>query len=144
MKISTCFLILLMVVACSGVKTRKEAAEEAKVKAATAENNPAALGPIDEESDEPSYTGASGPSEDQVLNDELAAMGIDPTNPDKRKSETPEPEVHGNPVPAPETVPPPPVRKAAPAKVATKAKKPTTKKSKKPDAKKKKKKSVGQ
>lgn len=127
------------------MKTRKDAAEDAKLKAAAAENAPPPMTAIeDDEDDSAATTGvANKPADDQVLNDELAAMGIDPSNPDGRKQDgTPEPVVpgtpgvssHGNLIPAAEANPAP-VKRAAAKKPA--AKKPSKKKPKKKPVKKK-------
>ena len=68
-------------VACSSLKNRREAAEESRQKAMTeSENAPA--GPIDED-----IPDTGGPVKDQVLDEELAKMGINPNNPDGIKHE---------------------------------------------------------
>ncbi len=144
MKLSRFILLSLIFssVACSQVKTRQEAAEDAKLKTLYRIENPP-VGPIDEEEDTGTTSApVSSAADDQILNDELAAMGIDPSNPDRRKPEgTPEPEVHGNVVPQVEPAVPraapvrsAPVKKAA-AKKAPAKKKPVKKtKKKKPAA----------
>lgn len=102
----TAFMLVMsaaVVVACSGLKTRKEAAEEAKMKAANGEEQ-AAAGPIPEnEYDESgsSTAAATGPApggqeaapepaDDPILDAELSKLGIDPNDPNE-KSGTPEP-----------------------------------------------------
>lgn len=109
MKFSQILLIssIISMVACAGVKTRKQAAEEAKNKPPT-EHASAQAGPIDEDDDAP-VSGVQTPIDDPVLDDELAAMGIDPGT---SKAQTPEPDA-------------PPVK--AP-KAAAKKKKPVKKK----------------
>lgn len=87
------FLFLSLTIACSSMKTRKQAAEEARAKAEEAEQGPSPVGPIEEEITDGVATSAPKPAEDQILDDELAAMGIDPNNPDGAKFGTPEPEV---------------------------------------------------
>lgn len=79
-----CFVLLS---ACAGVKTRKQAAEAAKNRSA-AESTATMVGPMDEDDDTP-VSGVQAPIDDPVLDDELAAMGIDPSK--NAKAHTPEP-----------------------------------------------------
>ena len=87
MKISSFILFcsVFFAGACAGVKTRKQAAEEAKNKPAA--EAPAMSGPIDEDDDAP-VSGVQTPVDDPILDDELAAMGIDPSK--NVKAQTPE------------------------------------------------------
>jgi len=131
---------LIAVTACS-VKTRKDAAEDARAKAEAAENAPPPITAINEDDPE-SYpaTGESAeaaaqgkPADDQILNDELASMGIDPDNPNAENTGTPEPEVKplsptggsSRKAVAPKK---PPVSKASAKKKAAPAKKPVASK----------------
>lgn len=116
--------------ACATLKTRKEAAEEEQSKAASGEEPEGTpLTAIPEEGEEPeSYPAAAEmppqpPVEDQVLDDELAAMGVDPENPSGANEGTPEPEIQQtSPVPEPSSpVAKPGPRRAAPTNKMTRS-----------------------